>query len=742
IESGYREPHQTNIHKSCAWIREQIKSSSPVKMTDDEIRRHLVRIAGELRQLRLEEQDVESCLDKIRQALESGRYWIANPPVKIPVLGDKSGRPLRRLTQDDLAIHHSFVGYLDYVTVHQCSFCFLVVDAFVFSPDRHEVILIRRAFEPSALALSTPGGVVTTNSPEDEVRQELKDELRLRQVPQGPLYFVKYYLVSEGTKYFKNAIYFYTLSSKEYSDVLAAKDYFDGLKRTKERAEFIVFIDEKWQAQRGLFEIWGIYPIDTYTFLTPVRRAEQIGLIMQEPFTDSDEPEFVCYDPENLRKGLEDASFLAALNRYLKRGGYSSLTQRSAEGLTVKEASVSSVTSNFEEAEKLYKNAQRQVVDKGLDGAAVFDNTNKYFKQEGKVMRPDPEIYEPTGVVLGRPLPEAIESEVSQFIDKVLIPGLGHSDENQTIGFIPLNTVHATIVNYTHFSDKRFRGGEGGSAAALSVYKITDGQADPQAVDVARGIVAKYGPVTILLKGILIVGNGAILIKGYLVDGDLFGLKEELSKEVPDITTYHPPRWWLHFQLGRIIDHNVASEVVVAFNAEYGEHVFGQETFLGATLSDGKKLPFKTNNRAGGGDGSSAVSPERDLLELLLAREKTFCQLRRMPIDDLLFLGNMDSSVFEKALQFIKHDIVNRVVISAGFGRYTIPLVDKAIELGFTIRVNGGTVLTDAQAWRAIKEKSTDKRYLWKIVRSESFIISQYLSQMAGNDEDLQRKLL
>ncbi|MFH1768664.1 MAG: glycogen/starch synthase, partial [Candidatus Omnitrophota bacterium] len=290
--------------------------SSAVKMTVDEIKGHLVRIRGKLERLGLEKADVRECISIVEAALLSGKYWIAEEPVKIPVLVDSSGRPLRTLNEEDLDQEHSFGAELDYVVANLCGFCFGNVDVYVFTPEREEIIFTRRAFEPNPFTLTVIAGSVDNDDWVLQSRQEITEEIGLCELAQEELFFVKHSLIKLPKKTLKIKIYFYTLNAQEYQEVLKRQLLFKQLKVIRRREEFIRFVRARWEQDHSSYENWGIYPVAVKRLLQPIIKDGVPGLMFQEPFIDATEPDFVPYHPEATAIDIYNQTFLRILREY------------------------------------------------------------------------------------------------------------------------------------------------------------------------------------------------------------------------------------------------------------------------------------------------------------------------------------------------------------------------------------------------------------------------------------------
>ena len=294
--------------------KEDTSASSPVTEKDEA---ELIRITGELRGLGLRDEDISKDEAIVRQALESGEYYISG--ARVAILGDETGRPLRALTRADLKKETPVVGALDVIVARLCHFCFQAADTFVFSPDRRKVVLIRRSNNPFMYHLTNPGGVVLTGSYEATARREVMEELNLTAMPAGPFQRLYTDLIKQADGDQKAVTYAYTLTPEEFLRVQQVRDDIEALKAQMTRKEFVALLRNKEKEREGYGDALGIHLVQWEQLLSPIRarKTKLMGLMVQEPFKgETHAAEFAPFTPDCLQRTLEHKKALKAILHY------------------------------------------------------------------------------------------------------------------------------------------------------------------------------------------------------------------------------------------------------------------------------------------------------------------------------------------------------------------------------------------------------------------------------------------
>ncbi|MDO8611061.1 MAG: hypothetical protein Q7R95_11095, partial [bacterium] len=135
---------------------------------------------------------------------------------------------------------------------------------------------------------------------------------------------------------------------------------------------------------------------------------------------------------------------------------------------------------------------------------------------------------------------------------------------------------HTTLISYTYFSEV------GNSPVQLPIDQY----------DVADKIIKKYSPISIKYKGIVVTTNGAVLIKGFVDNEQIFHLRNELLSTVSGIT--QRPQILAHSTLMYILK-DIPYHEINKINRLLHDKYIGKTIFKSVTTSSGQEFKFKND---------------------------------------------------------------------------------------------------------------------------------------------------
>jgi len=136
----------------------------------------------------------------------------------------------------------------------------------------------------------------------------------------------------------------------------------------------------------------------------------------------------------------------------------------------------------------------------------------------------------------------------------------------------------------------------------------------------------------------------------------------------------------------------------------------------------------------------------RKVLDVLVIRDGHFTQMLedKTKVQDLVLIGNDRIDTFSEALSVINAGLANRIVVLGEFGKSTISLIERAVSLGFSVKVSSDRVI-NADNWIKFKDSITPQNQREMITISEGEIIKGILIQMVRKFpnvfENLQKRL-
>ncbi len=114
------------------------------------------------------------------------------------------------------------------------------------------------------------------------------------------------------------------------------------------------------------------------------------------------------------------------------------------------------------------------------------------------------------------------------------------------------------------------------------------------------------------------------------------------------------------------------------------------------------------------------VRQDRKMIKLLETKEK---------VDDLVLIGNDRLDTLSESLEVMNLGLAKRIVVLGEFGRATIPMIERAVSLGWDVKISP-TVTVNSTNWPLYKKQITPKNQRDFIRNSEAEIIKDLLIQM------------
>lgn len=172
--------------------------------------------------------------------------------------------------------------------------------------------------------------------------------------------------------------------------------------------------------------------------------------------------------------------------------------------------------------------------------------TNKWIGHEA--------IWKPTGIVFGYPFPAEIINKLES-LRRSIQEEAGLNDND--VWMVDLEKAHTTVVSYSHFSEE-----------GLSLRRIPKNQ-----MSIVKNITNRCPPISIDYNGIVVADNGAVLIKGYVDNEDLFELRKELLTKIKGIS--QRPQNLVHITLMYIMS-PIAYETVDRVQRKHNSYPIGR----------------------------------------------------------------------------------------------------------------------------------------------------------------------
>lgn len=233
--------------------------------------------------------------------------------------------------------------------------------------------------------------------------------------------------------------------------------------------------------------------------------------------------------------------------------------------------SIKNMDSTKERLLAIYDTIRQKTDEQGVDHEEVEKIKNQFFifKNGGWVAHEA--FWKPTGLVFGNPFPKklinAFDGLRHEILNKLDLKPRDYwlpDDEN----------LHSTIVNYSHYSE-----------VGMDVVSMPESE-----LEKANSIIAKYSPIQIQYKGVLVTNNGSVLVMGLVSNEDLFNLRKDLREAINNIT--QQTQSLAHIKLAQILI-DVPYDLVEKVNRLYSSKDLGLHTFPSVQTPFGTTLKFR-----------------------------------------------------------------------------------------------------------------------------------------------------
>ncbi len=186
-----------------------------------------------------------------------------------------------------------------------------------------------------------------------------------------------------------------------------------------------------------------------------------------------------------------------------------------------------SLTTYRETCKNFYNFLNRNVRKYGLDKTEIERLSNKYIKKIKDKYSLSDDVFKPTGLALGVPLPSNIINKNFDHISFVINNYLNKikSEQKNLFVKVPSEFLHITIVNRTHF------------AISNKIQTLTENEYDKLVSIVQENIKFQ---VAISLNGLILTQTGSIIIAGYFLDDKIFNLRKKISSNMPELSKRLP----------------------------------------------------------------------------------------------------------------------------------------------------------------------------------------------------------
>ncbi|OGT06164.1 MAG: hypothetical protein A2103_02810 [Gammaproteobacteria bacterium GWF2_41_13] len=199
----------------------------------------------------------------------------------------------------------------------------------------------------------------------------------------------------------------------------------------------------------------------------------------------------------------------------------------------------------------------------------------KFFIRADDDWIADEGFWKPTGIALGYPFPDFLIQHFSVACHQIL-NALNLSSADYWLQ--QPEHFHTTVRSYSHYTERGFD-----PRILFPASELVK----------AQQIVAKFNPIMVTYRGLLITSDGTILATGFLKNNDLFLLREKLKKMITGITQRDFNL--MHSKIGQLLI-PLSSEKVTEINRAFSSLLIGEHTFQFATVCRGEKLYFTSTN--------------------------------------------------------------------------------------------------------------------------------------------------
>ncbi len=187
---------------------------------------------------------------------------------------------------------------------------------------------------------------------------------------------------------------------------------------------------------------------------------------------------------------------------------------------------------------RYYDGVARECRQAGLVAAEVARSARGLVERSGRGYVLKDIAFKPTGVALGRPLPNASVARLLWGLVQQLegLMKILHPRTQRIFGYVPPEWYHVTVVNWTHFERHR------------RVHNLSS-----EAQKRAKQVVSEFGahPLSIRFAGLVLTRGGRLLVPGYPRDRRLHRIRRRLVECVPEFAEHVPPA--AHIKLGHLL---------------------------------------------------------------------------------------------------------------------------------------------------------------------------------------------
>lgn len=219
-----------------------------------------------------------------------------------------------------------------------------------------------------------------------------------------------------------------------------------------------------------------------------------------------------------------------------------------------------------------YDQIKQQTSEQGLNPIKQREIQNNFFVKDktSNLWVGNEAIWKPTGVVFGYPFPEDFVRKV-EVLKKVVQKEL--SLEDSDMWSVEPDKKHTTVVSYSHFSED-----------GLNLRKIPQDQ-----LSAVKDTAEKFSPISVDYNGLVITDSGAVLVKGFVDNEELFHLRKTLLETVDGIT--QKVQDTAHITLMYVM-RPIPYERVEYVNRKYSQYSIGKIVFDSMKNSDGDIFEF------------------------------------------------------------------------------------------------------------------------------------------------------
>lgn len=191
----------------------------------------------------------------------------------------------------------------------------------------------------------------------------------------------------------------------------------------------------------------------------------------------------------------------------------------------------------------------KELLCQGLDSEQIRESLHELSFRDGDVCYLRPEAYQPTGIALGSPLPSRkfthLLWRISRLTDKYFasLSGCGET----TLALVPKDWYHVTLVNRTHYK-------------LSSITLMSDKEKRKASEVICENL---DDPIRVFFSGLLLTGNGCLIVPGFPCDHQLYELRAKVAKELPALSVNLPNT--VHIKLGHLLT-NLEDEQLLSVN--------------------------------------------------------------------------------------------------------------------------------------------------------------------------------